>query len=124
MLTVDLEPLGELQLCPGDSDIAFVCTVGEESTVLSWRVTDSNHPKGVTRFFTSSSGIGTTYAVPNFMVTLLHVTSTPPAIVSTAFLIGSFDDEQNGTVLTCSNTLSFGSSEAEMASAILTRKGK
>ena len=119
MSTVNLEPSGVLQLCPG-SNITFVCT-NNQSAVIAWSAYDENYdPDGDPCFFSVQSKIGMTGCTSgNFTILLI---STSP-LVSTATLKNKFDPQQNGTILVCSNTLSSNPSPSQMENAVLTLKG-
>lgn len=118
--TVNLEPFGVLHLCPG-SNITFTCTVSlDQAELLSWRAFDENHPDVTPRFFHINDDPGLEYAYAEFFT--LFLVSTSP-LVSTATFTNGFGPQQNGTNLTCANTVSSNLSPSKGDYAFLTVKG-
>ena len=118
MSTVNLEPSGILQICPG-SNIAFICT-NNETSVLGWRSFEQDYPDGDPYFFSDGSDVDMMERFSgSFTVVLV---STSP-LVSTATLTNNFSLQKNGTNLTCSSTTSTKSSPSQRDYAVLIMKG-
>ena len=118
MSTVNLEPSGLLQLCPG-SNITFVCT-NNQTTVLAWRSFEQDYPDGDSYFFNDGNPVDMVERFSgSFMVVLL---STSP-LISTATLTNNFGPQLNGTNLTCSSTTYTNILPSEAEYAVLTLKG-
>ena len=116
--TVNLEPSGVLQLCPG-SNITFVCT-NTQTTALAWRSLEQDYPEGEPQFFNNISKIDMMeHLSGSFAVVLL---SANP-LISTATLTKNFDLHLNGTNLTCSSSTYSTLPPAETEYAALILKG-
>ena len=118
MPTVNLEPSGVLQLCPG-SNIKFICTISQ-TTILAWRSFEQDYPDGDPYFFNNGSDLDMVERFSGSFTVLL--TSTSP-LVSTATLTNNFGLHLNGTNLTCSSTTSIKTSPSQSDYAVLTLKG-
>ena len=116
--TVNLEPSGVLQLCPG-SDITFVCT-NNQTIFLVWRSFEQNYSDGDPYLFTYGSQVDMVeFFIGSFAVVLI---SASP-LISTATLTKNFGLQLNGTNLTCSSTTSTNPSPSERDYAVLILKG-
>lgn len=115
---VNLEPSGILQLCPG-SNITFSCT-NNQSAVIAWRAFDENHPDGNPIFFSTFSVVDMRQLVSGIFTVTLQSLSP---LVLTATLTNSFNPQQNGTLLFCSNTVSSTPSPSQMEIATLLLRG-
>ena len=118
LATVNLEPSGVLQLCPGSS-ITFVCT-NNQTIVLAWRSFEQDYPEGEPHFFSNVSKIDMTeYFSGSFAVVL--VSASP--LISTATLTEDFHLQLNGTNLTCSSNTFTNPPPTETEYAVLILKG-
>ena len=118
MSTVNLEPSGVLQLCPG-SNITFVCT-NNVTSVLAWRSFEQDYPDGDPYFFSDGSEVDMAACCSgSFTVVLLSVNP----LVSTATLTNNFGLQLNGTNLTCSSTTYKNTLPSETEYAVLILKG-
>ena len=116
--TVNLEPSGVLQLCPG-SNAVFVCT-NNQTSVLAWRSFEQGYPQGDPYFFSNSDSIDMIKrSSGSFTVVLI---STSP-LTSTATLTSNFGLQINGTNLTCSSTILPEESPPQREYAVLILKG-
>ena len=116
--TVNLEPSGVLQLCPG-SNIMFVCT-NNQTGVIAWRSFEQDYPDGDPYFFSDFSPVDMAeHFSGSFAVVLISVSP----LILTATLMNNFGLQQNGTNLTCSSTISTKPSPADRDYAVLILKG-
>ena len=116
--TVNLEPSGVLQLCPG-SNITFVCT-NNQTTFIVWRSFEQDYPDGHVYIFNQNGSVDMVeYFIGSFALVLI---SANP-LVSTATLTKNFGLQLNGTNLTCSSTTSKNPSPSKGDYAALILKG-
>ena len=116
-LTVNLEPSGLLQLCPG-SNISFVCT-SNQTDILVWQSFEKGYSDGDSLFFTPNSPVDMVERIIGSFAVVL-ISASP--LISTATLTNKFNLQQNGTNLTCSNDTS--PSPTEGTYAVLVLKGR
>ena len=115
---VNLEPSGELQLCP-ESNITFVCT-NNQTNVLAWRFFEQGYPEGEPQFFNNASPVDMMEHVSGRFAFVL-LSASP--LISTATLTNNFGPQLNGTNLTCSSTTSSKLPLAQTEYAVLILKG-
>ena len=116
--TVNLEPSGVLQLCPGSS-ITFVCT-NDQTGVLAWRSFEQDYPDGDPYFFNDGNAVN---MVERFSGSFTVVLISTSPLISTATLTNNFGPQLNGTNLTCSSTTSISHSPSQSDYAVLILKG-
>ena len=116
--TVNLEPSGVLQLCPG-SNITFVCT-NNQTIFLVWRSFEQGHPEGDPYFFNTGSEVD---MVEHFSGSFAVVLISTNPLISTATLTKNFGLQLNGANLTCFSTTSTNPSPSDWDYAVLTLKG-
>ena len=117
--TVNLEPHGVLQLCPG-SNITFVCT-NNQTNFIVWRSFEQDSPDGDSFiFFNQVSTIDMVQLLSGSFAVVL-ISASP--LVSTATLTKNFGPQLNGTNLTCSSTTSTNPSPSNGDYALLILKG-
>ena len=118
MSTVNLEPSGVLQLCPG-SNITFVCT-NNQTGVLAWRSFEQDYPEGHPYFFNQGSEVDMVERVSRSFA-VVSLSASP--LISTATLRNNFGLQLKGTNLTCSSTTKMKPPPSKLEYAVLILKG-
>ena len=119
VVTVNMEPSGVLQLCPG-SNITFVCTNNQTGFIV-WRSFEQDSPDGDSFiFFNQENTIDMVQLLSGSFAVVL-ISASP--LISTATLTNNFGPQLNGTNLTCSSTTSKIPSPSNGDYALLILKG-